>query len=373
MSTLDTNGQPSGAATERLARGAIASPAGNPFHALLSSIQMDLESRLMTLLDSRVDAAERQGSEVGEMVDSLRDLCRRGGKRLRPALVAVGYRVAESDAPLELALEAGMALELLQAYFLIHDDWMDQDLERRGGPTVHTHLARRFHSSSKGAAAAILTGDYAVALATSVLADLDVPGRRLSSILHCFAEMQLDAIAGQGLDVIGRSGDLERTYQLKTASYTVRGPLVMGALLAGGPPPLLQTLERLSLPAGIAFQLRDDLLGVFGNPDRTGKQRGGDLKGGKRTLLIDHALRTTKDKDHALLQEVFGNPRATERQVERAIAVLESSGARQAVEARITALDIEARRVIEEGQDTMTPTGRALLLGAIDALTARDV
>lgn len=373
MSTLETNGRPNGAATKRLARESIAPPVGNPFRALLSSIQKDLENRLTALLDSRVDVAERHGSEVGEMIASLRDLCRRGGKRLRPALVAVGYRCAELEDSLELALEAGVALELLQAYFLIHDDWMDQDLERRGGPTVHTHLARRFRSSSKGAAAAILTGDYAVALATRVLAGLDVPGRRLPSILHCFAEMQLDAIAGQGLDVIGRSRDLERTYQLKTASYTVRGPLVMGALLAGGRPPLLRALERVSLPAGIAFQLRDDLIGVFGNPDRTGKQRGGDLKGGKRTLLIDHALRTIKGKDRALLQEVFGNPRATERQVERAITVLESSGAREAVEARITALGTEAREIVEQSKNAMTPTGRALLLGAIDALTARDV
>ena len=126
--------------------------------------------------------------------------------------------------------QAGVALELLQAYFLIHDDWMDQDLERRGGPTVHAHLGRRFRSTSKGASAAILTGDYAVALATRVLANLDLPGRRLSGVLTCFADMQLDAVAGQGLDVIGRGRDVELTYRLKTASYTVRGPLIMGAL-----------------------------------------------------------------------------------------------------------------------------------------------
>lgn len=370
MATLDTNGRSNGAATGGRARGSIAPSAGNPFHALLGSIQKDLENRLMTLLDSRVDTAERHGSEVGEMISTLRDLCRRGGKRLRPALVVVGYRAARVDGSLDLALEAGVALELLQAYFLIHDDWMDQDLERRGGPTVHTHLARRFRSSAKGAAAAILTGDYAVALATRVLAELDVPGRRLPSILGCFAEMQLDAIAGQGLDVIGQSRDVERTYRLKTASYTVRGPLVMGALLGGGRPPLLRALERLSLPAGIAFQLRDDLIGVFGDPDRTGKPRGGDLKAGKRTLLIELALRASRGKDRALLQEAFGNPRATQRQVERAITILESCGARQVVEERIGALEIEARQAALEGN--MTSTGRTLLLGAIEALTSRD-
>ena len=370
MSTLETNGRPNGAATKRLARESIAPPVGNPFRALLSSIQKDLENRLTALLDSRVDVAERHGSEVGEMIASLRDLCRRGGKRLRPALVAVGYRCAELEDSLELALEAGVALELLQAYFLIHDDWMDQDLERRGGPTVHAHLGRRFRSTSKGASAAILTGDYAVALATRVLANLDLPGRRLSGVLTCFADMQLDAVAGQGLDVIGRGRDVELTYRLKTASYTVRGPLIMGALLAGGSPALQATLERFALPAGVAFQLRDDLIGVFGDPARTGKPRGGDLRAGKRTLLVELALQRCRGPRRQLLQSVLGAPRTTQRAVERAIEVLEECGAKAVVEERIVSLSNEARVAIERGR--LSSEGRELLLGAVDALTSRE-
>lgn len=342
----------------------------NPFRALLGVVQRDVDERLLALLDGRVDVAERHGSEVGEMIATLRDLCQRGGKRLRPALVMVGARAVRAEPPRDLVLQAGVALELLQAYFLIHDDWMDQDLERRGGPTVHAHLGRRFRSSLKGASAAILTGDYAVALATRVLATLDVPGRRLPGVLTCFADMQLDAVAGQGLDVIGRSRDAELTYRLKTASYTVRGPLVMGALLAGGSPALQRTLEQFALPAGVAFQLRDDLIGVFGDPARTGKPRGGDLKAGKRTLLVELALKRCRGQDRRTLQTVLGSPRATERQVERAIGVLEESGAREAVEERISSLGAEARQLLERGR--LTVEGRELLLGAVDALTSRE-
>ncbi len=340
------------------------------FAALLRSVQNEVEARLLGLLDSSVEDAKRHGSEVVDMVAALRDLCSRGGKRLRPALVAAGARAARGGAPLELALDAGVALELLQAYFLIHDDWMDQDSERRGGPTVHVHLGRVFRSPEKGAASAILAGDYAVALATDVLTHLDLPARSASRVFTCYAEMQRDAVAGQQLDIIGRTGDVERTYRLKTASYTVKGPLTLGALLQGGSPRLLSALDHFSIPAGVAFQLRDDLIGVFGDPALTGKPRGGDLKAGKHTLLVTKALERARGKDLEALRKVLGNRRATELQVERAIAVLESTEAHQLVEARIEELTREALTALES--KALSDEGRLLLRGAVEALTLRQ-
>jgi geranylgeranyl diphosphate synthase type I len=342
----------------------------NPFQALLGTVQRDVEARLFGYLDAVVEDASRHGSEVTDMVDALRDLCRRGGKRLRPALVATGLRAVKENAPLDVALDAGMALELLQAYFLIHDDWMDQDAERRGGPTVHTHLAKLFRSADKGAASAILAGDYAVALATEVLSDLDVPAARAVKVFNCYAEMQRDAVAGQQLDVIARTRDIERTYRLKTASYTVKGPLSLGALLGGASPRVLSAIERYSLPAGVAFQLRDDIIGVFGDPALTGKPRGGDLKAGKYTLLVAVARSRAQGRDLAALDKVLGNRRASERQVEKAISILESCGARQNVEERISELRVEAESVLAER--TITEEGRLLLLGALEALTLRQ-
>ncbi len=341
------------------------------FATLLRSVQKDVEARLLGYLDSTVEDAARHGGEVVDMVTALRDLCGRGGKRLRPALVAVGARAARGGVSLDLALDAGVALELLQAYFLIHDDWMDEDRERRGGPTVHVQLGRVFRSETKGAAAAILAGDYAVALATEVLSHLELPARRTSQVFACFAEMQRSAVAGQQLDIIARTRDVERTYRLKTASYTVKGPLTLGALLHGGSPRLLAALERFSEPAGVAFQLRDDLIGVFGDPARTGKPRGGDLKAGKHTQLVANGLDRARGKDLTTLRDVLGNRRASERQVERAIAVLEATGAREAVESRINELTTAACAALES--KALGDEGRLLLHGAVEALTLRQV
>jgi len=344
--------------------------APNPFRRLLATVKRDVDARLSGFLDAKVDLAQRHGRDVVEMVSALRGLCLRGGKRLRPALLVVGYRAADARADLEPALDAGVAIELLQSYFLIHDDWMDRDPVRRGGPSVHVLLAQRFRSAHAGNASAILAGDYAVALASEALARVEAAPGRMHRILTCFAEMQLDAVAGQQLDILGRTRDVEHVYALKTSSYTVRGPLRLGALLAGASARTLTALDRFALPAGIAFQLRDDLLSAFGEPAQTGKPFGSDLKGGKRTPLLLVALARARGADRELLERTLGNRRARDADVRRAVAVLERCGARAEVEARIEALVEEALGALRVGR--LTAEGRALLEGAAAALTARQ-
>jgi len=361
----------SGRRRTRRGRGAArAKPVtSNPFLALLPAVKKDVDARLHGFLDAALDAARVHGSEVVEMVSAIVDLCVRGGKRLRPALLVTGYRATSSGAELEPALDAGVAIELLQAYFLIHDDWMDRDSVRRGGPTVHEHLARRFHSQRLGNASAVLAGDYAVALATEALARVEVDTGRTSPLFACFSQMQLDAVSGQQLDLLGRARDVEAAYALKTGSYTVRGPLRLGALLAAASPRVLRALDRYALPLGIAFQLRDDLLSAFGDPKKTGKPFGSDLRRGKRTVLLSTALRRARGRDHRILERVVGNAGASEDDVQRAVEVLERSGAKGLVEARIDELVARALSGLSTGR--ITPEGLRLLEGAASALTAR--
>ena len=340
----------------------------NPFFALLPTVQTEIEIRLRGFLETRLDVARRHGPEVLEMVSAVRDLCLRGGKRLRPALLVAGYRAASEKADLEPALDAGVALELLQAYLLIHDDWMDGDLVRRGGPAVHAQLAKRFRSEHKGHASGILAGDYASAVALEALSHVDMKGQVALSALACFAEMQLDAIAGQQLDLIGGNYDVELAYQLKTGSYTVRGPLRLGAILASATPGTLLRLDRFALPVGVAFQLRDDLLSAFGEPKRTGKPLGNDLRAGKRTALLVAGLKLARGKELRTLKHAVGNASASDAQVRAALAVLESSGAKAAIEARVDELSAAALREIKRG---VTKQGALLLAGAAEALTAR--
>lgn len=340
----------------------------NPFVALLREMQPEIESRLATFLAARVDASRALGSEVQALVREVRRLTLLGGKRLRPALVVAGLRTVSSRAELGPALQAGVALELLHTYFLIHDDWMDGDRVRRGGPSVHVALAQRFASEHKGNASAILAGDYAVALACDALAKVEVAPARLRDVFSAFAEMQLGAVAGQQLDMVGQGRDVELGYALKTGSYTVEGPLKLGALLGGAKPATLAALSRYARPAGVAFQLRDDLLSLFGDPAQTGKPLASDLTSGKRTLLLRLALRRGKPPELAVIKRVLENPGAKLPALRAALEAIRVTGAVDLVEERIVELSQQALFELEQG---VSPAGRDLLTGATTALSLR--
>jgi geranylgeranyl diphosphate synthase, type I len=352
-------------------RAAKKSPGGaNPFVNLLQSVQPEIESRLAGFLDSRVTATRAFGPEVQALAREVRRLTLMGGKRLRPALVVAGFRTVSGSAALGPALDAGVALELLHSYFLIHDDWMDGDRVRRGGPSVHVALAARFASEHKGNASAILAGDYAVALACDALARVETRPERLRAVFLAFAEMQLGAVAGQQLDMVGEGRDVELGYALKTGSYTVEGPLKLGALLAGASAKsaTLAALSRYARPAGVAFQLRDDLLSLFGDPAQTGKPLASDLMSGKRTLLLRLALRRGKPRELSVIKKVLENPRAKVPALRAALSAIQATGAPELVETRIAQLSEQALAELKRG---VSPAGRDLLIGATTALCSR--
>jgi geranylgeranyl diphosphate synthase type I len=352
----------------RRPRGAAKAIVPNPFLALLPSVKRDVDARLEEFFEKKLAHVAPYGGEVSAMLSALARFCLRGGKRLRPALAVVGFRVADPVADLEPVLDAGLALELLHSYLLVHDDWMDGDELRRGGPTVHTSLARRFKDEKLGATSAILAGDLAAGLALETLSHLPLPNGHAGALLECFARMQEDAILGQGLDVIGRGYDPEVAYALKTGSYTVRGPLRLGALLGGADTRTLRALDRFATPVGVAFQLADDLLSAFGSSALTGKALGNDLRAGKRTSLLLTGLRRARGRDRRILKSVVGKTKASDREIGRALAVLESSGARAAVEQRIEELLKTALAAVATG---VNDAGRELLEGAALALTSR--
>jgi len=342
--------------------------ATNSFVALLGEVRPELERRLTRYLDERVVETRALGPEVQALAGEVRRLAMRGGKRLRPALVVTGLRSVSSSASTGPALDAGVALELLHTYFLIHDDWMDGDRVRRGGPSVHVALAERFRSEHKGNASAILAGDYAVALACDALAKVETDPRRLRGAFGVFAQMQLGAVAGQQLDMVGKGRDVELGYALKTGSYTVEGPLKLGALLAGAKPATLDALSRYARPAGVAFQLRDDLLSLFGDPKQTGKPLASDLTSGKRTLLLRLALRRAKAPELKAIRGVVENPAAKVPALRAALGAIEATRAPELVEERIRQLSEQALAQLARG---VSPLGRELLTGATEALSLR--
>src|SRR5688572_25210146 len=170
------------------------------FAELLVSVRGAVDRRLIEIWDAELATHASRGAPVARPLEAARALSSRGGKRLRAALVAVGHRMGGGrDA--QAVLEVACAVELLQAYFLIHDDWMDGDRIRRGGPAVHAALEPEFGSEHRAAAGAVLAGDFAVGLAARVLAGAPLPAGCWPRVLHRFAQMQLDAVVGQQLDV----------------------------------------------------------------------------------------------------------------------------------------------------------------------------
>jgi len=341
----------------------------NPFSALLSDVERDVTARLRRSLAESQRQASRRGPEVRALVQAVSDLTLRGGKRLRATLCMVGGLAASARAPQDALLQAGVALELLQSYFLIHDDWMDGDALRRGGPTAHVSLAKRLGSSFLGDRAGVLAGDHAVALAQLELGRVTAPPARRAAVLQRFAEMQLDAVAGQQRDLVSRSGNVELTYFLKTASYTVTGPLLLGAELTGARPKTLDALSAFAAPAGIAFQLRDDLIGAFGDPRTTGKPRGADLLAGKSTPLLRHGRRLLTGAQRRKLDAIVGRGQAPAAEVEAVLDLLEHSGAKTLIERRIARLRSQAEQELRTS--ALTSRGRELLAGALDRMLVR--
>jgi geranylgeranyl diphosphate synthase type I len=340
------------------------------FDALLKQVRREVEARLTALFEQKLIDADPLGPDVVALVDSLRDLTMRGGKRFRPALLLAAYRAVDETAPAAAALDAGAALELLQTYLLVHDDWMDRDDVRRGGPAVHALLAHHFGSRTMGDASALLAGDYASAMALEALASVETSGDRVARATRLFAQIQQDAIRGQQIDLVGRPQNIEVMHDLKTGSYTVRGPMLLGAILAGAEPETLEHLTRFAHPLGVAFQLRDDLLGAFGHPKETGKPFGSDIRSGKKTALADEAFSRVGVSDRHVLTDTIGRRDAADQEIKTVVALYERCGARAAVERRLSQLVKKATSSLAGGG--LSKRGTAWLLGAAATLTVRE-
>lgn len=302
----------------------------------------------------------------GSGVEALSEFVLRGGKRLRPTFAWWGWRGAGGDeADADGVLQAVASLELVQACALIHDDLIDSSDSRRGRPTVHVafadmHTAQRWSGqpASFGLAAAVLIGDLALAWADDMFSSAPLPATRLEAARPAWRAMRTEVLAGQYLDVRTQArGDASpeaalRVSRLKTAAYTVERPLHLGAALAGAPEGQVHELREFGRDLGIAFQLRDDLLGVFGDPSVTGKPAGDDLREGKRTLLVALGLERADAGQRAVIEHALGNAQLSEKDVEAARAVLTEVGAVSAVEERIDELTATALAALERAQVT---------------------
>jgi geranylgeranyl diphosphate synthase, type I len=325
--------------------------------ALPAAVQRELTA----FFAARETECTRIDPAVASAVRVLADFVLNGGKRLRPTFAWWGWRGGGGNPTGDQAravLRAVSALELLQAGALIHDDVMDASMTRRGKPTVHVtfaarHASRRWLGTAErfGTASATLLGDLALLWADDLLREAGLDPAALGRAGAVWNSMRLELIAGQYLDVRAQaSGDETdlaalRVARYKSAAYTVERPLHLGAAMVDASPELIAAYRRFGTDIGVAFQLRDDLLGVFGDPSVTGKPAGDDLREGKRTLLVALALRAATQRGNstagaaeAVIRGALGRPELTETELDAVRTALVELGAVDAIEQRIEAL-----------------------------------
>jgi geranylgeranyl diphosphate synthase, type I len=304
----------------------------------IDGIRERIDARLGHYLKEKRDEVARLSPQSEILVDGVEALTLRGGKRLRPALAAAAHRAVAPGREAHGIEDLGSALELLQSFLLIHDDWMDADDERRGGPAVHAAFRTRVGNAHLADSLAVLAGDLASTYAWELFlaAPWSADARRAAEVR--FLSIHKEVFFGQHLDLTA-STEVERMHQLKTGSYTVRGPFALGALLAGANERQVAALDHAATPLGEAFQLADDLLGTFGNPRETGKPAGNDLRAGKRNAVVVAAEALLPEGDREPLQVVFGGgAEVPDDAVARAIALLTDAGVRAQVEDRVDRL-----------------------------------
>lgn len=334
----------------------------------LEDVRAVVDEHLVRFFDVRrahVRELVGPGQHGSVLVDAIADLTIRGGKRLRPAILVAALSAVRPGRGVRDVAAACASLELLQSYLLIHDDWMDGDAQRRGGPSVHARL-RQTHGAN-GDALAILAGDLASALAWELMLDAAHGAPRGRDLTTCFGRIHQEVVLGQEMDLVG-GADVSRMQRLKTGSYTVSGPLRLGALLGDANEAQLRALERFGAPLGEAFQIRDDLLGTFGDAREVGKTIGGDLRTGKRTALVAELEASVSERDRAPVTAILGRV-ASEAEIDVARRTLVTTGVRERVEARLDALLDDACAALEDGE--LHEPGVSMLAELAGALTFR--
>jgi len=349
--------------------------------AALGHIRDQVGSALRGFLAQQRAALLRAGTELLPGLDALEELLA-AGKRLRPAFCYWGWRGAGGEDG-QAILAAAASLELLHASALVHDDLMDGSDTRRGRPSLHRlfaihHADQRWRGSpeSFGAGAAILMGDLLLAWTDGMYHASGLPAGALRRGQAVLDLMRTEMIAGQYLDLLGQAagnGTVDsalRVAEYKTARYTIERPLHLGAALAGFPDgPIPAAFSAYGLPLGAAFQLRDDILGVFGDPAQTGKPAGDDVREGKRTVLLAIARARAGAGQARVIDGRLGDPRLDEAGLAEVRAVITDTGALAACEAMIGERVAEA--VAALGQAPVTDEARTALAELAVAATAR--
>lgn len=320
-------------------------------HGVVTELTAAVQAELDAFVDRQRIRLADLGPELAPLVDAAQAYVS-GGKHLRPAFCYCGWRAAGGAPDSAGIVRAASSLEWLQASALVHDDVMDDSDVRRGRPSAHRSFESRHRDANWvgdaqqfGVGGAILLGDLMLSWCGEMFDSCGLDRGRIVDASHYLDLCKSEVVGGQFLDLVGQSTGVNsieqamRIVRFKSAKYTVERPLHIGATLAGGDSDLIAALSAIGIPLGEAFQLRDDVLGVFGDPDVTGKPAGDDLREGKRTVLLARAFENSDGKQIRTLSDAIGRPDLAPTDVETLRDVIASTGALAAVEEQIATLE----------------------------------
>lgn len=329
---------------------------------LLSKFKKKFDRELTRFLTRKINQAKKIDPKVAFLVKQIKDMASAGGKRLRPAFCYFGYRACGGEDKKEI-LKLSLAIELTHAALLIHDDIIDDSDLRRGKPTIY---------KASGLPVALLVGDIASSLADEIFNAASFPSDRLKEARKYFDLLAFEVVGGEYLDVLGGKTEEEilKILEYKTARYSVVRPLQIGAALAGAPAEVFTVFEKYGIPAGIAFQIKDDILGMFDKEEVIGKPADSDLKEGKKTLLVVKALEASKGKEKKKFLELLGNPNCTLKDLEWVRGIIKKTGSLEYAEKLAKGVIEKAKAVVKDGP--LQAEEKDFLIGMADYIIERE-
>ncbi len=345
------------------------------------AVKKKIDKAILEFLDRRIEQAAKVSPASELLMKNIKEFSLRRGKRIRPLFVVYGFKCFAGGGE-DKIIKASIATELLHDYLLIHDDIMDDSDLRRGLPTFHKVYEKIYAEQSVSDPAtyaensAILAGDILSAISPEPILNSDFPEGLKIRAVKKFNETNCQTGFGQELDVLlelnenAKAEDVDLVHTLKTAKYTVESPLHIGAILAGATKEQLKILSDYAIPAGRAFQIQDDLLGVFGSEEKVGKPVDSDLKEGKKTLLTVHALEKASPEQKKRLHEILGNQGISMKDVEDARKIIEETGSLEHSKKLAKQLANQALEIAKASD--FNQEGKDFLISIADKLVNRE-
>ena len=350
----------------------------------LSDFKQKVDPELEVFFDRIIADSKKNNFITTDALKQVKKITLSGGKRLRPALMYWGYKGVGGNKEQEI-IKTSISIELIHIFLLIHDDIIDNDKTRHGEKTIHTLYAQKGKKICRGErdsrhfgnSIAIVVGDIIGALGNRVLFQSNFPPELVIRALSLLQDIVARVAVGEAQDVFiehrrkSTEAEVLDMYKNKTAKYTIEGPLHLGAILAGGDEKVLKAISKFSVPIGTAFQIQDDILGVFGNERKIGKPVGSDIREGKQTLLVVRALERGTVEQKRIIRQLLGKKDITSGEIELfKQIIIETSSLKYAQDL--------AKKLIKEGKEaledlTFKKEAKDFLSGVADYMMEREI